>query len=132
MRPLFIITLILASVAAFAQTTTVGLDNSTLLTDAEAQYLNEKFAHQRGDFNFQGKRIAFATGSTGSQAMTKQEYFADVARWKENNSEVTSSLYILTDEERFSSDLDAIITAWVKVLTKKSRSKIIRQSHAGR
>lgn len=131
MRVPFLLAIVLGYFTTLAQVDTLGLDDDPLLTQAEADYLNDKFESQRGQFDFQNKRIAFVTGSAGSKFIAKQEYFSDVRQWAENDSEVVSSLYILTEGERQASGYDAIVTAWVKVLTNKRRGKLVRQLQDG-
>lgn len=132
MRVLYIIAIVLGHFTALGQVDSLGLNSNPLLTKAEADYLNGKFTKERGQFDFEDKRIVFVTGSTGSMLMTKPRYFSDVKLWIRDNDEVMSSLYILTKEEKRSSGYDAIVTAWVKILTDKRRDKVVRQLKGSR
>lgn len=111
---------------------TLGIDNDPLLTKSESDYLNSRFAGVRGKFDFEGKRVLFLTGSAGSRVMPKRDYFADVERWMEVSDEIATSLFVLKDEERSVSGYDAIVTAWVKVLTNKRKAQMLRRAKPGR
>jgi len=132
MKLIYMLTFILGNFAGFGQVDSLGVDKNLVLSRAEANYFNEQFKTQRGQFHFEKKKIVFITGSSGSKVMTKQEYFSDVKQWKTNNSEIVTSLFILTEEENADSGHDAIVTAWVKTLTDKRRKKIIRELKASR
>jgi hypothetical protein len=132
MRLIYILAFILGHLTVFGQVDSLGLDNNPNLSKAEGNHLNDQFKKQRGQFTFNNKSIVFITGSSGTKVMTKQEYFSDVKKWAQNNSQIVTSLLILTKEEKFDSGYDAIVTAWVKVLTDKNRKKIIRKLKASR
>lgn len=108
-----------------------GIDNNPLLTDVEANFMNEylKIAIQEKRYDFTEKRIAFATGSGGSKLGSKTDYFENVREWKEkHNSKIATSLIVLNDNDKLEFGYDAIVTYWVKVLTPKATKKLLKQT----
>lgn len=129
---IFFIFILLANQSLFGQQQDGAVDQNQILSDEEANLLNDYFDKQRADFDFRNKKVVFVSGSTGTRFITKQKYFADIQRSIEANSEVVSSLIVLNENERIESGhYDAIVTAWVKVLTPKRRRIIIRELSSG-
>lgn len=131
-RLLYILLFLFANLSVTAQVDSLGLNNDPTLTNVEATYLDDHFQKQRGQFSFQHKRVAFVTGSNASTIMTKQKYFSDVKKWKQKNSTIVTSFIILRKDEKVATGYDAIVTAWVKTMTNKTRKKIISQLKASR
>jgi hypothetical protein len=106
-----------------------GIDSVSILNNYESEYLNNYFEEQRDTFNFVNKKIVFVTGSSGSKIGNKKEYFDSIKRWKkEHNSRISTSLIILSNEEKKKSGgFDAIIIYWVKIFTDGRKNKIIKQ-----
>lgn len=103
-----------------------GIDNNPILTDIEADFLNEylKIPSQQRNFNFFNKRIVFATGSSGTTLGSKVGYFESVREWKEKyNTKIATSLIVLNDSDKLEYGYDAIVTYWVKVLTTPRANK---------
>lgn len=108
-----------------------GNDNNPLLTDIEANFLNEylKTPAQQKNFNFSNKRIVFATGSSGTTLGSKADYFESVKEWKEKyNSKIATSLIVLNDSDKEEYGFDAIVTYWVKVLTPRANKKLLEKT----
>ncbi len=108
-----------------------GLDNNPLLTDIEADFMNEylRVIIQEKKFDFNEKKIVFAAGSGGSKLGSKTEYFDNVREWKEkHNSKIATSLIVLNDNDKLEYGYDAIVTYWVKVLTPKATKKLLEQT----
>lgn len=108
-----------------------GIDNNPLLTDIEANFMNEylRFAIQEKKFDFTEKKIVFATGSGGSKLGSKTDYFDNVREWKEKHySKIATSLIVLNDNDKLEYGYDAIVTYWVKVLTPRATKKLLMQT----
>jgi hypothetical protein len=105
-----------------------GLDSNPILNDYEAVYLNAYFKDAKKGFDFMGKRIAFVTGSLGSEIGTKSEYFKDVKTWASHNHKVADDLIVFTEDERLQSGgYDAIVAYWTKVGSGLNHKKIIKK-----
>jgi hypothetical protein len=108
-----------------------GIDNNPLLTVIEANFLNEymnEIAKEK-KFDFNEKRIVFATGSGGGKHGSKTDYFDNIREWYEkNNSKIATSLIVLNETERLEYGFDAIVTYWVKVLTPKTTKKLLENT----
>lgn len=117
------------TIGLFGQTVdSLGLDNNPRLNDYEADYLNKEFKDQRNNFDFQGKKVAFITGSNGGKLVTKTDYFNEVKSRLKDNYEITDSPIFLTeDEKKESGGYEVIVTYWVKVLTPNRRKQIISE-----
>jgi hypothetical protein len=108
-----------------------GTDNNPGLTKIEAAFLNEylKGPANLKEFDFDDKRIVFATGSNGSTLGSKIDYFEDVREWKENyHAKVATSLIVLNENDRSKYGYDAVIAYWVKVLAPKSTKRILEKT----
>lgn len=116
------------------QSNNCGKDNDPKINKDEASFLNSYLTDTKNGFDFSGKKIAFVTGSSGSKIGTKSEYFHEVRKWSLDNSKISTSFIILTDDEKLKSGgYDAIITYWVKILIsnkwKKKTVDKLRTSH---
>lgn len=103
-------------------------DNIPTLNEGEAEFLNNYFNETRELFDFRGKKIVFVSGSTGKTYITKHQYFEDIRKWNDANSKISTSLIVFTEKEKKESGgYDAIVTAWVKVLTRKRQASIVKE-----
>ncbi len=105
-----------------------GLDSSFTLNADEAAYFNEILNDQRQDFDFIGKKVAFASGNNGHIPSNKFQYFAQDGRPRyESGASVVNQLIILTDREKAQfPELDAIIISWSKVkVDGRKREKLL-------
>jgi hypothetical protein len=100
-----------------------------ILSAHEAELLDSLLEKSRGDFEFQGKKIAFITGSSGSQILSKADYFKNYV-----NPSIASGQYLnvfmieLNEaEKRASGGYDALVLSWVKVLSNRQKRKVIEQ-----
>ena len=110
-----------------------GIDNNPKLTQVESEYLNVYLTEKRNGFDFNDKKVIFITGNSGNRIGTKKEYFDYIKKWDEKNARVATGIEILTEKEKMESDgYDVIVTYWVKVLTKKRKSKILKEIKASR
>lgn len=135
----FIGILLLSTNGLFAQISEVekcGLDDSAQLNQFEAGYFNEVFKEEKADFDFSGKVVAFYTGSSGTTASTKSNYFKVLSRSEEREDQSIhewqaggTQLLILTHAEKEASGgYDAILISWSKLLKEgKSREKLINE-----
>lgn len=129
MSKLFALVLLFNSYFTFAgNLDSCGLDNNPVLNKWESDFLNVYLKDTVSQFSFENKKIAFISGSAGSILGSKTEYFNDVKTWGKNDSRIATWKIILTPKEKaLSGGYDAIVTYWVKVLTKRRRKKIIQQ-----
>ncbi|MEM6345536.1 MAG: hypothetical protein AAF927_16710 [Bacteroidota bacterium] len=105
-----------------------GLDSSYALNADEAAYFNEILSKERGDFDFFGKKIAFATGNSGHIPSNKYQYFAQDGRLRyQNGQNVVNQLIILTAAEKAElAGIDAIVVSWSKVnIQGRQRQKLV-------
>lgn len=121
MRTLLIIGLILTLFNSYGQEKK-AIDASAL-TDSEASYLNWYLKSKRGNFNFEGKKIAFIGGSGGSRILSKGEYFEQVKKNAEAIIRGGGTFIVLLDEKEKlnSGGYDAFVTLWVKTILSKSK-----------
>jgi hypothetical protein len=128
MRKILIILIGLISVTGFSQTDS-DLQTTYLLTTNEATSLNSIFSKQSKDFDFRGKSIAFAVGTTGTQIENKngffEKYINPVIEGKNKN---VCSLIVLTKEERSKSGgFDAVVMSPAKIFTNEHREILINE-----
>jgi hypothetical protein len=97
------------------------------LTDDEANHLNLTLNDKRGDFDFIGKKVGFAIGSSNYRLRTKEEYFTESKKYQESGANIINYLIILNDEEKIQSGgIDVIIISWSKIrVTEKAKSRLI-------
>ncbi len=129
MRGLTIIaTLFLTVTLTFGQDIkNCGLDNQALISEPEAQFLNDFLKDRRDDFDFTDKKILFITGNSGHIISTKPDYFDSIRnRLDTDLFPVPSHLTLLTEEEKKATGYDAILTYWVKRFTKRSKRKALK------
>jgi len=123
----------------FGQTTEwkkCGIDDSPTLNEYEAKYFNEVFQDRKGNFDFTGKSIAYFSGSSGTKKAKKSDYFRHLKHANNGKDQTIhdwqaggTQLLILTDEEKeISSEYDAILVFWSKLLKKgKSRKRLVKR-----
>lgn len=127
---LVLIGVLILTTGLFAQ----NLDNSTavdsiLLSRQEVELLNSLLKNERDTFNFQEKKIAFITGSSGYKIVTKAHFLDTCVRpWTTKGSKPQIFMVRLTQEEKKrSSGYDAIVLSWVKLFTEKQRKKTVNK-----
>jgi hypothetical protein len=121
---------ILNAHALFAQNLdSCGIDNNPTLSKDEALALNDYFKDQKGDFDFQNKKIAIIRGSAGSGIGSKQHYFRDIRSWKQQNNRIASRLIVLNEEEKLQSGgYDALLTHWVMAhISERKKKKFVKK-----
>jgi hypothetical protein len=107
-----------------------GQDDNSILNDAESSFLNEYLKGQLSNFDLKNKKILFVTGSSGNTIGSKSAYFASIKKWKETyNTNIATSLVVLTEEEKSQYGYDTILLYWVKVvLTPKSQKRVLNKA----
>ncbi len=128
MRTILIILIGLISITGFSQTDS-DLQTTYLLTTNEATSLNSIFSKESKDFDFNGKSIAFAVGTTGTQIENKngffEKYINPVIEGKNKN---VCSLIVLTKEEKSKSGgFDAVVMSPAKIFTNEHREILINE-----
>jgi hypothetical protein len=113
----------LICVSGIAQTNSEVKADYTL-TKKEASFLNALFEKQRKDFDFQGKMVAYTTGTSGTQIEDKSAFFD---KYLENATHGNvCSLIILTKEEKEKSGgFDIVLMSPAKLFTTKHREILI-------
>ncbi len=107
-----------------------GQSSAALLNPYEAAYFNQTLQGQRGRFDFQGKRVAFAEGNFGKSIRDKKSYFIKDGKPRfKQQSTVANQLLLLTGaEKKILPGYDAIIVSWSKMSIKgKKRRALIRR-----
>lgn len=105
-----------------------GNDDNPILTETEANFLNEYLRAQVKGFDFNNKKILFVTGSNGGRLGSKNAYFDDVKEWKARyNSKIASSLIVLDESDKMEYGYDAILTYWVKIYNPKAK-RVLKQT----
>ncbi len=104
-----------------------GMDDNPKLTKIEAEFLNEYINdEQHKDYDLTDKKIIFVTGNSGNLLGTKSAYFKQIKSRK--NDKIATWLIPLNKKEQIASGgYNAIITYWVKNLTKRRKRKIITE-----
>ncbi len=106
----------------------LGKDDNPVLTKSEISYFSQLNKLNIDTFKFEGKRIAFFTGSGGSMLISKSEYFEDcVIPWLEKDSHPQTFVRVLTEQERKQTKFDAFVFSWVKIYTPKQHKKNINR-----
>lgn len=103
--------------------------NEEMLSTEEAKLLNSLLENSRDTFDFEGKKIAFITGSSGSRIISKTDFFNTcINPWLEENEKPQIFMVLLTEEEKSKSGgYDAFVLSWVKVFTNRQKRKIVEQ-----
>ncbi|MBT9392580.1 hypothetical protein KLP40_05330 [Hymenobacter sp. NST-14] len=130
MKTLTLIVLSTITGNAFAQSTdSLGIDNDLILNRQEVEFLNSFLKNSRDTFNFKNKKIAFATGNSGSILISKQKYFTNYIKpWVDKDLPPQIFFVRLTPEEtKKSNGYDAIVMSWVKLFTNKRKNIIIKK-----
>ncbi|MEZ4885140.1 MAG: hypothetical protein R3E32_10475 [Chitinophagales bacterium] len=130
LRLIFFISFLQSANAQTLQIERCGTDNQPLLNECEVEYFNTSLKENRGEFDFEGKRIAFAEGNWGANLSSKNRYFEVFGKPRfEQNGSVANQLIVLTEAEKeVSPEYDAIIVSWSKVqVQNKRRAKLIKR-----
>ncbi|QEK50829.1 hypothetical protein FYC62_03440 [Pedobacter aquae] len=100
--------------------------SNEMLNTEEAELLNFLLKDSRGTFDFQGKKIAFIMGSSGSRILSKADYFIQINPWLERGNNPQIFMVLLTPEQKDrSGGYDAFVLSWVKVFTDRKKDKVI-------
>ena len=101
----------------------MGKDTCSLLNDCESKYMNFNFQEEKGLFDFQGKKIAFFKGSSGTAKSTKKEYFISTKATINyiGYVPIADQLIIFTEDEKKRTGYDAVIISSSKrIITKQA------------
>jgi len=130
MRLLLIISFLLSTCGLFAQNIdSIGIDDHPVLNESEVKLLNSLLEEQRDMFDFENKKVAFITGSSGRTITAKSDFFrSSVLPWVEDGSRPQISMVKLTiDEKEKSGGYDVLVLTWVKAFTPRTQRKTIEQ-----
>lgn len=129
MRIIGLLILIFFSTKTFGQLDSLGLGDNTTLNKQEETFLNSDFTDKRGDFDLNGKKIAYVGGTRGNILFTKKEFFDDYVRPRiGTNKKRNYSLIILTTiEKEKSGGYDAFILTPPKMFTDRDRERLITE-----
>lgn len=107
----------------------LGKDNHPTLTAEESQFLMTFISNEQLlGVDLTGKKVIFVTAPGGSQLGNKTAYFEEIKKYQQENRRIATSIVELDDKEKgLSGGYDVIITYWVKILTNKSKKKLLRQ-----
>lgn len=132
MKSLFVISSVLLcnSYMNAQDTMRVGKDNSSVLNAGEAALLNNLLQHRCAGFDFNRKKAAFITGSTGKAIVSKSDYFQNlVLPWIKKGDSVQIFMLVLTPKEKEEAGgYDVIVGSWVKVPITQKRRRWITNS----
>lgn len=138
-KSIFIILFVLFNYSCVAQVKTnqlqeknedfIKTNTEEMLSPEEAELLNSLLKNSRGKFDFEGKKIAFITGSSGGRILSKMDFFNTcINPWLENNEKPQVFMVLLNDKEKMkSAGYDVLVLSWVKVFTQKYKRKVIKQ-----
>jgi len=104
-------------------------DGDEMLSKQEAELLNSLLETSRDTFDFQGKKIAFLTGSSGSRVLSRADFFNTcVNPWLAKGDTPQIFMALLTQgEKKKSGGYDAFVLSWVKVFTDRQKRKLIEK-----
>jgi len=106
-----------------------GKNDNPALNQEEADYFNLILKEHRGDFDFEGKRVAFALGNWGASLRSKRDYFERDGKPRfEQNSTIANQLILLSEAEKvILPEYDAIVVSWSKLtIEKRKRLKLVK------
>ncbi|KAA3649761.1 MAG: hypothetical protein DWP98_06435 [Bacteroidetes bacterium] len=100
-----------------------------MLSKEEVKLLNSLLENSRDTFDFDGKKIAFITGSSGSRILPKTDFFNTcVNPWLEREEKPQIFMVLLNEKKKNKSGgYDAFVLSWVKVFTNRQKQKAIEQ-----
>lgn len=110
----------------------MGINNEPYLNMYEVDFFNGIFLKQRKEFDFNKKKVAFITGSSGKTLSNKKEYFdLEKERLSRGYGGNGGTLIILDEEQKQEAGgYDVIILYWSKILpTKKQFVKLLKQKN---
>jgi hypothetical protein len=107
----------------------LGANKSDILNADEWILLNDTFIKERGDFNFEKKKVVFFVDSNSYRLWKKLDYFESVKATLKNNTTMQHQLLILNEDEKVKSGgYDAFVIAWSKILVSgKQKRKLVKQ-----
>lgn len=99
------------------------LSNNNSLNEKEVELLNSLLGITTDIYNFEGKKVAFITGSSGSHILHKSDFFETcINPWTAENKNPPIFIVQLNEKEKIKSGgYDVLVLAWVKVFTKKEK-----------
>ncbi len=121
MKKLIALFLILTSFFIHAQSFNLencGQDQSPLLNKDEGAYFNHFFSNRKGDLDFQDKKAAFVSGSSGKTILDKTYYFhrlGDETEKHEWQAGGTQLLLLSSEEKELSGGYDVVFVYWSKL-----------------
>ncbi|NLR81348.1 hypothetical protein [Chitinophaga eiseniae] len=130
MKKILLMTISFLTTDLFGQTPeSLGFDNNPVLSKQESVFLNSLSKDQHKIFDFTNKKIAFVTGNTGNELLTKTDFFRICVKpYTDKGSQPQVSFISLTKEEQEKSGgYDALVLAWVKLFTAKQKRNIIEK-----
>ena len=94
-----------------------GINNSSLVTENEAIFLNNYLNTEQQHFDFRGKKVAFVKSSGGMTIISKKDYFDGVKeRPLTGEGRMSTFCIFFTEKEKQESGgYDVILTKWVKL-----------------
>lgn len=103
------------------------------LSESEAALLDTLLFTQRNNFEFKEKQVAFVTGSSASQLITKSQFFESLHKNSSTGKQIPLRMVVLTvDEKSNSNGYDVIIFSWSKVvITNREKKKVLQQLAQG-
>lgn len=106
----------------------VGLDDDPILNTSEAELLQSIVVGSENGYSLNHKKAAFITGSAASRFEVKSDFFQhSILPWTSIGRCPSMSIVILTEEEKIlSGGYDVLVLAWVVVLTKGRRKRIVK------
>lgn len=110
----------------------MGINNEPYLNIYEVNFFNSIFLKRRKEFDFNKKKVAFITGSSGKTLSDKKKYFdLEKERLSRGYSGNGGALIILNEEQKQETGgYDAIVLYWSKILpTKKQFVKLLKQKN---
>jgi len=130
--------ILLFSICGYGQTSKVdecGLDDLSTLNKFEAAYFNEVFDKRTQKFDFDGKVVAYFTGSSGKTIGSKSGYFNNVRNGESGvedvhiwQAESTQILILSESEKALSGGYDVIIVYWSMIsVDGKRKAKLIKK-----
>lgn len=130
MRTRVIIIFFLVTTTATGQLPdSISTGTTKTLSRQEVDFLNSALANTRDTFDFSNKKIAFVTGPSGDELISKRNYFLTVVKPFTDRGILPQIWFVrLTAEEKQKSNgYDALVLSLVKMFTEKQRKKIIEQ-----
>lgn len=126
---LFTVTILFALPGFCQDSSTFGKDNKPQLTLDESKYFDSLFVHQKGSFEFKGKKVGFIDGQDKPEIISKNKFFIYyVLPYSLKGVRPPLFLILLTeDEQNKSGGYTALITTYITSLNEKKKKKTFQQ-----